>query len=80
MVDDNKHMFKAYFDRKKTLLGLDEIGWQDQVAPITNLGDYQPTTLTYDEAAAFVIKNFGKYSPKMAAFAQHAFENQWIEA
>ena len=80
MVDDNKHMFKAYFDRKKELLGLTELGWQDQVAPITNLGDYKPSTLSYDEAAAFIIKNFGKYSPKMAAFAQHAFENQWIEA
>lgn len=80
MVDDNKHIFKAYFARKAQLLGLNEIGWQDQVAPITKLGDYEPSTLTYDQAAAFIIQNFGKYSPKMAAFAQHAFENQWIEA
>ena len=80
VVDDNKDMFKAYFERKAELLGLDKIGWQDQSAPITKLGDYEPTTMTYDEAADFIIKNFGKYSPKMAAFAQHAFENQWIEA
>lgn len=80
VVDDNKEMFKPYFERKAQLLGLTKIGWQDQSAPITKLGDYTPSTLTYDEAAAFIIKNFGKYSPKMAAFAQHAFENQWIEA
>ncbi|MGK4143864.1 M3 family oligoendopeptidase [Weissella paramesenteroides] len=80
VVDDNKDMFKPYFERKAQLLGLEKIGWQDQSAPITKLGDYEPTTNTYDEAAAFIIKNFGKYSPKMAAFAQHAFENQWIEA
>src|SRR5699024_7983965 len=80
VVYDNKDMFKAYFERKAELLGLDKIGWQDQSAPITKLGDYEPTTMTYDEAADFIIKNFGKYSPKMAAFAQHAFENQWIEA
>jgi pepF/M3 family oligoendopeptidase len=80
MVAANKDMFKPYFARKAELLGLSEIGWQDQVAPITKLGDYHPTTVTYDEAAAFIIKNFGKYSPKMAAFAQHAFENHWIEA
>ncbi|CAM4242218.1 M3 family oligoendopeptidase [Weissella hellenica] len=80
VVDDNKAMFKDYFERKAQLLGLDKIGWQDQSAPITKLGDYTPTTTTYDDAAAFIIKNFGKYSPKMAAFAQNAFENQWIEA
>src|SRR5699024_12275362 len=80
VVDDNKDMFRAYFERKAELLGLDKIGWQAQSAPITKLGDYEPTTMTYDEAADFIIKNFGKYSPKMAAFAQHAFENQWIEA
>jgi pepF/M3 family oligoendopeptidase len=80
MVDANKGMFKPYFERKAQLLGLSEIGWQDQVAPITDLGDYQPTKITYDEAADFIIKNFAKYSQKMADFAQHAFENQWIEA
>lgn len=80
VVNDNKGIFKAYFDRKKQLLGLNEIGWQDQVAPLTKLGDYEPTEISYDQAAAFIIKNFGQYSPKMAAFAQHAFENQWVEA
>ena len=57
VVDDNKDMFKAYFERKAELLGLDKIGWQDQSAPIT-IGDYEPTTMTYDEAADFIIKNF----------------------
>ncbi|MBM7616802.1 pepF/M3 family oligoendopeptidase [Weissella uvarum] len=80
VVDDNKHMFKPYFERKAQLLGTDGIGWQDQVAPLTHVGDYQPKTQTFDEAAQFIIENFGKYSPKMAAFAKQAFENQWIEA
>lgn len=80
VVDANKEMFKPYFERKAQLLGLDGIGWQDQVAPITSLGDYEPAELTYDDAAKFIIENFGKYSPKMAAFAKSAFEKQWIEA
>ena len=80
VVDANKSMFKPYFERKKQLLGLEKIGWQDQVAPLTHVGDYQPTDVSYDDAAAFIIEQFGKFSPKMAAFAQMAFENRWIES
>lgn len=80
VVDQNKGMFKAYFDRKAALLGTDGIGWQDQVAPLTHVGDYKPETHSYDDVAQFIIQNFGKYSSKMADFAQQAFENQWIEA
>ena len=32
------------------------------------------------KAAEFIVNNFAKFSPKMASFAQHAFENGWIEA
>ncbi|MGY3743039.1 M3 family oligoendopeptidase [Leuconostoc inhae] len=80
VVDANKAMFKPYFDRKKQLLGLKEIGWQDQVAPLTHIGDYQPKEVSYDDAAAFIIEQFGKFSPKMAKFAKMAFENNWIES
>jgi len=80
VVEDNKDMFKPFFARKAALLGLDGIGWQDQVAPLTKVGDYEPTTDTFDETAEFIVKHFGSYSPKMAAFAQKAFDKQWIEA
>ena len=46
VVDANKSMFKPYFERKKQLLGLKSIGWQDQVAPLTNIGDYKPSPLS----------------------------------
>ena len=70
VVDANKAMFKPYFERKKQLLGLEKLGWQDQVAPLTQIGDYQPTEVSYDDAAAFIIEQFGKFSPKMAEFAR----------
>lgn len=79
VVDQNKAMFKPYFARKAKLLGLSGIGWQDQVAPLNQLGDYQPVQQDYDTVAAFIIQNFAKFSPKMAAFAQQAFEKQWLE-
>lgn len=47
--------------------------WQDQDAPII-LGEMKERTYTFDEAAAFILENFKKFSPKMADFAQEAFE------
>ena len=80
VVDKNKSMFKPYFERKKALLGLESIGWQDQVAPLTNIGDYKPSDISYDDAATFIIEQFSKFSPKMAEFAKMAFEKRWIES
>lgn len=79
VVDHNKEMFKPYFARKAELLGLTGIGWQDQVAPLNQIGDYQPAPQDYDTVANFIVQNFAKFSPKMAAFAQNAFDNHWLE-
>lgn len=35
---------------------------------------------TYEEARAFVVKNFRTFSNKLADFADNAFENRWIDA
>lgn len=80
VVDNNKAMFKPYFERKKQLLGLTQLGWQDQVAPLTSIGNYQPAEVSYDDAADFIVTQFGKFSPKMASFAKMAFEKRWIES
>lgn len=80
VVADNKDMFTPFFARKAELLNLDGIGWQDQVAPLTKVGSYEPTEQSYDEVVDFIVKNFGQYSPKMAEFAQMALDKQWVEA
>lgn len=79
VVDDNKQFLLDYLDRKAALLGKKHAGWQDVEAPLNLLGA-QLHHFTYDEAAAFIIKHYGEFSPKMAALAQHAFEHNWIEA
>ncbi|WP_125705550.1 M3 family oligoendopeptidase [Lacticaseibacillus daqingensis] len=78
-VSANKAPFVAFLDQKAKLMGKPKMDWYDQWAPVV-VGDYTPKHYTFDEAAEFIITNFGKFSPKMAAFAQHAFENGWIEA
>lgn len=78
-IQKNKQPFVDYLKRKAQLFGNDKMKWQDQEAPII-LENMQERTYTFDEAASFIIKNFQEFSPKMASFAQKAFEKSWIEA
>lgn len=78
-IQKNKQSLVDYLTRKANLFGKEKMEWQDQDAPII-LGDLKEKTFTFDEAASFIIENFQKFSPKMATFAQSAFEKSWIEA
>ncbi|UBM05018.1 M3 family oligoendopeptidase [Enterococcus mundtii] len=78
-IQKNKQPLVDYLTRKASLFGKEKMEWQDQDAPII-LGDMKEKTFTFDEAAAFIIENFNKFSPKMAEFAQDAFNKSWIEA
>ncbi|HLR70018.1 MAG TPA: M3 family oligoendopeptidase [Pseudogracilibacillus sp.] len=78
-ISNNKQPFINYLDRKAALLGMDKLAWQDVDAPIA-LGDFTPTTYTYDEACEFILKHFTFFGPKLTAFTKHALENRWVEA
>lgn len=78
-IAKNKELMVAYLTRKAQLFGKDKMEWQDQDAPIL-LGDLKEKRFSFDQAAEFIIENFNQFSPKMAEFAQHAFNNSWIEA
>ncbi|PRZ12862.1 pepF/M3 family oligoendopeptidase [Laceyella sediminis] len=76
VVAKNKHRLLPYMKRKAEMLGVDQLSWHDVQAPLP--GNKQ--TLSYDEAAKFIIEQFEQFSPDMASFAQMAFEKRWIEA
>lgn len=78
-IAKNKQPIMDFLTRKAQLFGKEKMEWQDQDAPII-LGDMQERTYSFDEAAEFIIKHFEDFSPKMANFAQSAFEKSWIEA
>lgn len=78
-ITKNKQPIVDFLTRKAQLFAKDQMAWQDQDAPII-LGEMQERTYTFDQAAEFIIENFAKFSPKMATFAQKAFEKSWIEA
>lgn len=75
-IDANKSRLVTYMNRKKQYLGLDKFGWQDYGAPVGKA----ESKMSYDQAAAFVVEQFGKVSPRMAALAIRAFNERWIEA
>lgn len=78
-ISNNKQPFVDFLTRKAQLLGKEKMEWQDQDAPII-LGEFEEKRYTFDEAAEFIVENFNKFSPKMADFAQVAFDKSWIEA
>ena len=75
-INKNKDRLVTYMKRKKQYLGLEKFGWQDYGAPI---GTAQ-SKMSYDQAADFIVEQFGTVSPKMAALATRAFTERWIEA
>lgn len=75
-ITNNKQPFVSFLQRKAAMLGLDKLSMYDVEAPITST----VKTADYTEGANFILEHFRKFSPKMADFAQMAFDERWIEA
>ncbi|MCG3420369.1 M3 family oligoendopeptidase [Oceanobacillus jordanicus] len=75
-ISNNKKHFVKYLEKKADLLGLEKMSMYDIGAPLTNTVKKS----SYTEASKFIVDHFGKFSPKMADFAQMAFDKRWIEA
>lgn len=68
--------FRRYLHAKAQLMGIPQCAWYDLFAPVGK----ETRTWSYDEAAQFVIEQFGTYSQKLSDFARRAFEERWIDA
>ncbi|PWH17421.1 MAG: oligoendopeptidase F [Anaerolineae bacterium] len=75
-MHDSFPMFRRYFAAKARHLGKDKLAWWDLFAPLGKTD----TKYTWDQARAFILENFAKFSPELADFARHAFDNHWIDA
>lgn len=75
-IDNRKDRLVAYLERKAKLLGVEKLSWYDVSAPIGS----NHKKVSYDEAAAMIARHFNRFNPNMAAFAQRAFDEAWIEA
>jgi oligoendopeptidase F len=69
--------FRRYLRAKaKYLSGDAKLPWYDLFAPV----GASTKTWEWPEATAFVAEQFGEYSPKMRAFAERTFTENWIDA
>lgn len=75
-INNRKDRIVAYLERKAKLLGVEKLSWYDISAPVGSTHK----KVSYDEAATLIIDNFQRFNPKMAEFAQMAFDEAWIEA
>jgi oligoendopeptidase F len=57
-------------------LGKERMAWWDIFAPVGTV-DKQ---YSWEEARSFIVENFGSFSPDLAAFAERAFDSQWMDA
>lgn len=68
--------FRRYFQAKARALGKERLDWSDLFAPVGR----SETEWTYAAGSAFVERQFGSYSAKLADFAGRAFREEWIDA
>ncbi len=71
--------FRKYLRKKGEIFGhKNGLPFYDLFAPIAPKG-FTPKTYTIEEAREKLIAEMGKFTPDMAAFIDHAFENRWID-
>lgn len=75
-ISDYKQPFVKFLQKKAELMGQEKLSMFDLGAPISN----SVKTNSFSESADFIVKHFRTFSPKMADFAQMAFDKRWIEA
>lgn len=75
-MEDSFPMFRRYFKAKAKYLGKERMAWWDIFAPVGTV-DKQ---YSWEEARSFIVENFGSFSPDLAAFAERAFDSQWMDA
>lgn len=74
-IDENKSLYRAYFQRKVELTELDQVSWFDLETPTFASEE----KISYSAAKDIIIEQFGQFSKKLGKFAEHAFEADWIE-
>jgi oligoendopeptidase F len=75
-MKDSFPMFRKYFRHKAKLIGKEKLAWWDIFAPMGKTDK----VYSYNEARDFIVRNFNKFSPELGAFAQRAFDGNWIDA
>jgi pepF/M3 family oligoendopeptidase len=74
-LENSLPLFRKYLKRKAELLGIPKCAFYDLFAPVG-----QGRAWSFDEGAAFIVKQFSGFDPSLGLFAQKAFDEKWIDA
>lgn len=74
-MHDSLPIFRRYLAAKARRLGHTQLPWWELFAPMGS----SERTYSYDEAKQIVLENFGEFAPELAALAERAFRNNWID-
>lgn len=75
-VEQRAEVARAYLRKKARILGRERLGFQDLMAP---LPVESHDRIPYAQARERVTDAFARLYPELAAFAESAFERQWID-
>lgn len=75
-IRESLPFFEEYLKRKAKLLGhTNGLPFYDLFAP---MGEVK-RSFTYEEAIAYVVKNFNTFSERLGSFAQNAYDKNWLD-
>lgn len=79
VISQRKQVLLKFFSRKARLLGIEQMAWYDQLAPLpqASLGG---DTLSWDQACDTIIDSFSEFSKDLGDFARQALQDKWVEA
>jgi pepF/M3 family oligoendopeptidase len=64
-----------YFAAKARALGIGKLTWYDLFAPLSD----SDKVWSWDEAVAFLLDQFGSFSPRMRGLAERSIDERWID-
>ena len=75
VMEESLPLFRSYLKEKAKLLDLERIAFFDLFAPVGG----EEKSWSWNEAEAFIVDRFGRFSPDLADLARKAFSENWID-
>ncbi|MDW2885905.1 M3 family oligoendopeptidase [Exiguobacterium artemiae] len=75
-IDQNRPLFRSYYERKLYLAHVADPEWHDLEANIFTSHDH----ISYGKAQSIILHQFNRLHPRLAAFTKDVFDKGWIDA
>ena len=76
VMEESLPVFRRYLTTKAGLIGVERLAFYDLFAPVGQ----SKGSWTFAAAQEFILEQFAGFSGELAAFAENAFDDRWIDA